>query len=485
MQRIKQILEENPDSAGWEEVPFPSPLSSTIDYIYSVDRDAGTLTVTKWEDYKDTLRYVILRLDLPTVEAFPVGLPVVGFLPPPSNHVNQNTISSDETTSESIISGTLSFDFDIPTSLNELQHRLFTDFVFAWRFYVDAPSIWQYPSPLFNTLAIAILRLASWDFEILLDGNNVELPITHQSIPSWTRPETDIFWFHGFLVILCGTLGDEASVTAAILRGKSFVTEHASVCRTKTRLILISLRHVAFVEPSGRHILCSTVLPLIVNSSAIHCSPGFRVLTYALSTYCWKKPLDQKEQWGVSLPPEIFNRILQFVEAKDILSFSRASFAVEKWYYSSVPQLPNVRVQTFDFTLPCCGKRINSGNGGISCTSCYAWQHLKCAGLESQQPSAQYICSKCRDQESPPSTMLTPSGIYQSSRRKTRSPGCLVSVCGKNKVLQQRLGKPAHLRPEIRFMGNASFIPPSLINYAVLFDGAFSGLAYGLEDPPC
>ena len=79
--------------------------------------------------------------------------------------------------------------------------------------------------------------------------------------------------------------------------------------------------------------------------------------------------------------------------------------------------------------------------------------------------------------------MLTPGGIYQTSRCSIRSPGCLVSVAGSKKILEQRRGKSAHVQPEIHLAEKSGSTALGLID-AVFFNGTFSGLAYGLEDPP-
>lgn len=51
--------------------------------------------------------------------------------------------------------------------LNEIQYRLFTDFVCQWRFYINDHTPWQYSSA---SLAIGILRLAAWDLEVRTGG---------------------------------------------------------------------------------------------------------------------------------------------------------------------------------------------------------------------------------------------------------------------------------------------------------------------------
>ena len=46
-----------------------------------------------------------------------------------------------------------------------------------------------------------------------------------------------------------------------------------------------------------------------------------------------------------------------------------------------------------------------------------------------------------------------------------------------------RLSQPAHLRPELRLIGDLIHqVPKGLIDFAIRFNGGFSGLAYGLDD---
>lgn len=157
----------------------------------------------------------------------------------------------------------------------------------------------------------------------------------------------------------------------------------------------------------------------------------------------------------MSLPPGTFDMTFRFIEAEDISCHS--------------PELPlpsrNGTAHLFlNFPVSGCRPSTLRSHAAVNRP---IWETVECVVTR--------ISSL---------TLLMPSGIYQSSRRKSRTPGRPVNVCGKDKILQQRLGKPAHRRPEIRIMGNAGFIPPSSIDYAILFDGTFSGLAYGLEDLP-
>lgn len=388
-----------------------------------------------------------------------------------------------ESKAESVVSGDLKINIDTPKPLNELQYRLFTDFVFQWRFYIDDHTLWQYPSTLLNTLVIALLRLAAWDLEITHEGfdSRVELPIDFRSAPGWEIPKTYIFWFHGFLVIVCGTLDKNSSVTAAVLRAKAFLNDYNRM-RGKVRLILVSLRHVQFVELSPEFTMSSEVLPLVVNTSAEQCSPGFRALADVLSSFCWKESLAYRERWGVNLPPEIFDMILRALRPRDILSLCQSSLVAERWYYSSVPQFGDFRVRRFDSSVPCCGY-LDRMEAAVCCSSCYTWKHTECIGLARTPSDRRYICPDCHENKG--CSSLVPGGINQTSRRKKRSPGCCIRVAGHSRALELRLSPPTHLRPERRLLGTLDPTPPLLIDYAIRFSGAFSGLAYGLGKDLC
>ncbi|PLN79433.1 hypothetical protein BDW42DRAFT_186705 [Aspergillus taichungensis] len=447
-QEIRQLQAGKDKPIDWEEVSFPNPPHSALDYVYTVDLDAASVTISTWTE-TDGMIPSVFRVKLADVhEASDLSL--YSLLQKASRPLERCLTLTCENQAESIVSGNLEINVDTPTPLNELQYRLFRDFVFQWRFFIDDHTLWQYPSTLLNTLVIALLRLAAWDLEVTHEGvdSRVGLPIDFRSAPGWECPKTHIFWFHGFLVIMCGTLDTNPSVTAAILRAKAFLNDYGGT-PGKVRLILISLRHVGFFELSPESIMCSGVLPLVVNTSAEQCSPGFRALTHVLSSSCWKESLAHRERWGVDLPPEVFIIILRALRPRDLLSACQFSLAVEQWYYSSVPQFGDLRVLHFDSTVPCCGclNNMESANKG---------------------------CSR-----------LVPGGINQISHRKRRSPGCRVRVAGHDKVLALRLSPPTHLRPERRLLGTLDPMPPLLIDYAIRFSGAFSGLAYGLDNDLC
>lgn len=114
------------------------------------------------------------------------------------------------------------------------------------------------------------------------------------------------------------------------LRAKAFLNDYSRM-QGKVRLILVSLRHVEFVELSPEFIMSSEVLPLVFNTSAKQCSPGFRALTHVLSSSCWKESLAYRERWGVNLPPEIIDMMLRALRPRDILSLCQSSLVAERW----------------------------------------------------------------------------------------------------------------------------------------------------------
>ncbi|KGQ01801.1 hypothetical protein PAAG_11372 [Paracoccidioides lutzii Pb01] len=56
VRRIKPIIASLDNLEEWESVSFPSPLQSNLDYVYTIDIDAGTLTFTRWESFDGLLQ---------------------------------------------------------------------------------------------------------------------------------------------------------------------------------------------------------------------------------------------------------------------------------------------------------------------------------------------------------------------------------------------------------------------------------------------
>ncbi|QRD91255.1 hypothetical protein F9C07_2219729 [Aspergillus flavus] len=452
LRRVREVLDKPTDLKGWVLSPCPSPIHSNLDYVYTIDLDAGP---------DGTLVPTAIRIDLARFheEYFSILI----------NHPLPRPAVADGSQYEPLGSETLTFDFGIPTPMNELQELLFTDFVFHWRFHIDDPLTWRYSSTVFKLLCIALLRLAAWDFE---------LPISFSSIPSWRHPEADIYWFHGYLIVLHEDIRSEAMISGAILKAKSYINNLEYECN-EVHLILMSPFHVAFVKLLHGTVMASKSLALLTNVSANQCSPGFRALVRVLTSDCRIKSRAYRETWKYDIPPEILQRLLYASEPRDAVAFSQASFVAEQCYYASIPQIKDIVVQTFKSSIPCCGKPGGLKEEGVCCSKCYSWQHIGCVRLKNQPLDSNYVCLNCY--ESRTCTVLDPGRINRTSCRRRRE-GHPVKVGCSEQSLQLRLLKPSHLRPESWLVGNLWPVLPCLIGYTILFNGAFSGLAYGLEN---
>lgn len=474
------MLNDHDSLQRWESVPFPSPIHTSLDYVYTIDQDAGFFIISLW----DELTPSAIRIDLARIHEAPESFITCPLQQHPryvsGDDDETDTCESQKTQVETPVSRVLDIDFGVPSPLNELQGQLFTDFVFVWRSYIDDPLTWRYSSPVFNVLCTAILRIAAWDFEVSFDPN-VELPVSFASIPLWKYPDADIYWFHGYLVVLQGDVGSEAATSRAILKARLY-TQDTGFKHRDVYMILLSPRHVAFIELSNDEILVSSSLSLLTNCSAAQPSPGFRALARVLTSDCWKKSLAHRERWGFSFPPEILHLILDEMEPRDAVAFAQASLLAEQYYYASVSQFKNVDVRSFKLSVPCCGERNGLEENGVCCTRCHCWRHLGCVRLENMLPSKEeeYVCTSCLDIAF--AAALDPGGINRVSRRRNREGSKIKVGDSAVKSLQLRLAKPSHLRPELRFLGNLVSVAPSLVDYTILFNGSFSGLAYGLED---
>lgn len=375
------------------------------------------------------------------------------------------------------VTGTLKMTFGIPSPMNELQAQFFIDFVFLWRFYIDDPLTWKITSPIFKVIMIAFLRLAAYDF-VISDTEDVasELPISFSSIPSWTYPESDTFWFHGYLITLQEDTTSNMTITKAMAKAKI----HTEGSRLEpTRLILLSPQSVAFAEYCHELFLVSKPLTFLSHLSATQCSPGFRALARIFTSGCWREfPLHGEKSLlsEAEVPPEIFHMIVQEMDPHNMISFAQASFAAQICYYNSLGQFKHTTVERLELSIPCCGQRIGLEESGVRCSQCYSWQHMECVGLE--KINDEYLCKICLESTIPGT--LEPGGINGFSRQKSRN-GCQLRFKGSPRLLQLRVTKPARLREELRLIGNLCKVPLAQIDYSILFNGTFSGLAYGME----
>ncbi|KAE8345543.1 hypothetical protein BDV24DRAFT_148135 [Aspergillus arachidicola] len=364
----------------WESVPFPTPLHIDFDYVYKIDKDLGILIITKWSGADGVLSRLVRQAKLAEIQD-PSLITVEVVLRNVEDFLKQYSTQDDQTQSFAA----LKVDIGIPSSLNEHQFRFFPDFVLLWKFYFDDVATWV-GEPLLNTLAIAILRTAALDFEV------------------WPAPAGDIFWFHGFLVTL---YSHTDVVDNATEKARAFLDRHHYVGHTVC-VIVISLSHVTLLEISGTCVQRSSTIPLI--TACAHTEP-----------------------WEVNLPFEVFDRVLEGLPPKDIISFAQASFA----------------------------------------------SHNKCVDRRSERLDNEYTCSECRQNKT--CSILETGGIYGEYRKKKTRSGCKIAINGSTKSLSLRLGKPANRRPELwRIRGMP--VPPKVINYTIYFNGVFSGLAYGLDE---
>jgi hypothetical protein len=113
-------------------------------------------------------------------------------------------------------------------------------------------------------------------------------------------------------------------------------------------------------------------------------------LTYFLTSPYVKergRKLAAREVSSIVLPSEVLGMVLNSIPPYDTVSFAQASFMVENWYYSSLPQLPNMAIHHFDVSIPCCGTRVNSKRKeALCCSNYYAWRHSKCLDPTERTP---------------------------------------------------------------------------------------------------
>ena len=472
-------------------IPFQLPLRQNLDYVYTLDLDSAHLTVSFWyREEGDEDPGVLLsmrRLGLDSIYKSS-DLSIRALLQDGSNPLLDISAGRGMSQTEmehepwEIMTGQ-------PSSLNELQCRMFMDFVYQWRFFIDDHTIWQYPSStLFRRLCIAFLRLAAWDFEISTDSKIAKLPLGAESFPGWDSPPTEVYWFHGSLVVLCEDLDTPLSISVAVSRARQLIGRLEGR-GNKVNCILLSLVDIAFIQVLADKIQCSRIFPLLTRSSATECSAGFRVLSCFLTAPCVKRGennLSAREVSSVAVPTEVLRMVLNTVTPYDIVSFAQASFLVEEWYYSSLPQLPNIAIYCLDVAIPCCGRRkISRGKEGVRCSRCYVWRHLECLDPSERPQEEWYICSKCRFsiEQAGARPRLMPGAIGRTNRRENRPDGCRVMVWKQEKVLQLRISAPAFMRPELRLKDHdLSSTQPNQTDYVVLFNRSWSGLAFGLDD---
>lgn len=164
VQIVKQIHNKTINLEWWDQVPFPSPLVSYFDYVYTIDQDAGTFFLSKWSEVDGALTPLTLQCSLAEIcetscisdEALRQCFRPIG------SDLEKDSDQPLETGSLE----PLEIQTPLPTAIMELQQQFFLDFVFLWRSWIDDPMTWNYGSHVFNAFIKAILCLASWDFEL-------------------------------------------------------------------------------------------------------------------------------------------------------------------------------------------------------------------------------------------------------------------------------------------------------------------------------
>ncbi|CAG7948224.1 unnamed protein product [Penicillium salamii] len=477
LKTIHQMVSKS-DQFKWEIVPFPTPLHFHLDYVYTIDEDAGHFTVTQWSGDDGVLYRIARRATLASIRE--TSLLTIDTLLSDVVEIHKPEDDSlgdmgNETNVQHLLES-FGIKPNTPARLNELQFQLFADFVFTWRFYFDDTYTYN-SSSAFSALAIGLLRIAAWDFEVR-NADTEEIPISFSSLPQWKVPPSEIFWFHKHLIVCCHI----DQIGFMLEKAKHVVSQGVNQKRP-VHGIVVSIRHITLFEICDGDILRSAPIPLFTNTSALDCSPGFRILAYTFTSHRYKDfPAGSKEHWGITLPTELFEMILPTSKPWDLVSMAQASDLVEEWYYSSIPQIHGVTLQNFAFSIPCCGKRDTPSTTGVHCSLCYAWSHLECAGLSTGVPSGieEFTCSDC--QESKPCASLETGGIHQFYREKRVRKACSVIHSGETTNFRLRVNKPASRRPELWLIRALGPPPPRQVDYSIFFSGVFSGLAYGFDD---
>ncbi|XHG07923.1 hypothetical protein AWENTII_011054 [Aspergillus wentii] len=265
LEEIRRITSTS-DISNWQSIPFPSSGWTSFRYVFTIDRDRGYLKLSQWRKVNGVRTRLVRQADLKKIQD--TSVESLGAILEDVNETDQVT-SDDSPYVAMPICDKLHLKIGMPSALNELQCRLFTHFVNSWRFYLDDTRAWERPCPQLRTFAIAILRLAAWDLEVVPHPYDDEVPINYPLIPSWTAPDEDMFWFHGFLVIFHGAGQTGKAVNMAVLKARRM--------QSLVRIILVSLPDIALVEVSAESIRCSSTIPLITNDSV--CRSGITRLS--------------------------------------------------------------------------------------------------------------------------------------------------------------------------------------------------------------
>lgn len=267
----------------------------------------------------------------------------------------------------------------------------------------------------------------------------------------------EIFWFHKYLILCCNF----AHISTSVATKAKELIAHCPKHKGPVHGIAISIRHIALFQICDGKILCSGPIPLVTNTSAMFCFFGFRILAYLFTlNHSEDFLIDSKENWGIKIPTEVLGMILTHFMPKDLVSMAQASSVVEKWYYSSIPQIPGPKLHDFALSIPCCGKNTSDVTG-VFCSICYSWLHAKCIGLSHSMPSEtdEFTCPDC--QGSRPCTSLEIGGIHRFYRERRERKACSVIYRGKFTEFRLRVSKPSSRRPELWLIRTHGSFPPA------------------------
>ncbi|PWY96676.1 hypothetical protein BO94DRAFT_592595, partial [Aspergillus sclerotioniger CBS 115572] len=448
---------------GWECVPYPSPLDINLGSAYLVDKDLGLFTVDRWavdvdEGGDSTLFRRTTLTNLPTGDTFTPELALESF-----HGVFFPQNFDDDNGTQTLIYEHLTINMRKPTSLNELQLLFMNDFIAKWgQNWNEAPRK-KRVTPLYRSLSIVVLRIAAWDVEVQVPNYNLkgkEVTIVHH--PTWPAPSSDVFWFHGFLIVLHEDIN---AIGVAIKKAQWYLPRNPHRSHV-THMILMVYYDIRLIEISSGPVKLTPVIPLIRNCAPDYPKPGSRVLTSILSSAAWK-PLPKSRL--PHLPNEILDMILEHLSQRDIVSAAQAFSYLTESYYSPGRHSSNLRVRDFDRSIPCCGIWDQPDTEGFFCSTCYKWYHRTCLGLSLQASSTKYVCYTC---EHPKPGGIPMTGMVSIAYGFSR-PSCNITINGVNRSLQ--------LFTSGRDVEDTSQVggPIWQIRYTLSFGDAFSGLAYG------
>ncbi|KAJ5627045.1 hypothetical protein N7528_004472 [Penicillium herquei] len=462
LHNFKKIYENQIDLDEWIEIPFPYPLAVGYPLAITVNHDTGIINVRVWNakgaQWAAPYTPRSFEADLATV-CNGTAFALETWHQEIGQYCLPATCTDGPSDSEFTVLSDLPFKMQLPSTMFELQQQFFMDFLFVWRNWIGDPFTWPRVTPVFHTFATAFLRLAAWDFEIC-KGSGTAMVRT-SSYPQWSCPKSDMWWFHGFLVVLQGDINSDKLVRRAMQRAKTFLD--TPKLQKTVRCILLSPRDVIIVELSQHTAARTKCYPLLHNLAVSESSPGFRLLAQVLCANRCTKEYVSREIWLHQIPPEIITLIFDHSTPRDALALAQASFVIEESYYASLPQLSKSQImglKTMPLSISCCGNPAGLEDG-VLCSECLRWHHRRCAGTDSL-PSAdsEWICLPCQKGLSSPE--MKPGEIHKSTALG-RKAFCIRTSNG-DQMAQLRDLESSNSRHES--------------NFELRFNGMFSGLAY-------